>query len=310
MSTQLFRASALSLALVLAAGCNKEADAPAVSAEVAKVAAQTPDGAVTANAALLKAGDFAGLMQNALPPAKYAELKAEWAKQNTEEPITEEDRVKFSALMTRLTAPDAENELFAEAGPKLKELEGQYQAQLPMYVNMGRGFAQNMIQQSQELNEAQKTQSVDVINAIGDWAQTAKFTDQDLLMQSIAIAVETARALNIKSIDEARALDFDASMKKGQIAFIGVKKILAVYGLSIDQTLDSVKPNVLSTTGDSAKLRIDYSLLGKPLSAESEMVLKDGHWYSKETLEKLTVPAAAPAAAGDAPAVTEPAKQG
>lgn len=298
MSTSIFRATALALALALAAGCNKDTQAPSDSPAAIQKATDTPEGAIVTNAALFKSGDFAALMQNMMPPDKFAQMKAEWADQKNDEPISDEDREKFSAMMAKLTAPGAEATLFAEAGPKLKELEAQYQAQLPMYVNLGRGFAQNMISQNPDLSDAQKRQSIDVVNAIGDWAQSAKFTDQDLLRQSIAIAVETARALDFKTLDEARALDFDSAMKKGQIAWLGAKKILAVYGFSIDSSLDSVKPTVLSSAGDTATVRIDYTLLGKPLSAESEMVRKDGRWYSKDGLEKLeeqTVAAESPA---------------
>lgn len=304
MSTPIFRVTALALAIAMAAGCNKDTPPQSVSPAVVQQATETPDGAISVNAKLFKAGDFAALMQNVMPPAKFAELKAEWADKSKDEPITDEDRQKFSAMMSKLTAADAETSLFAEASPKLKELEAQYQAQLPMYVNMGRGFAQNIIQQSQDISDEQKRQAVEVVNAIGDWAQSAKFTDQELLKQSTAIAVETARAMEIKTLDEARALDFDSAMKKGQIAFLGAKKILAVYGFALDSTLDSVKPTVISTSGDNAKVRIDYNLLGKPLSAESEMLRQDGRWYSKDSIEMLNEPATT-----DAPAAAEtPAK--
>ena len=298
MSSQLLRACALAAALILSSGCNKdkEADVASASPEVARLATGSPEAAITSNAALLKAGDFASLMQNSLPPEKYAQFKTEWTNQKDEEPVTEEDRKKFADMMAQLTAPDAEAKLYAEAGPKLKALEQQYQSQVPMYVNMGRGFAQNMAEQSQDLSDEEKRQSVDAINAIGDWAVTAKFADQELLKQSIAVAVATARTLQLKTIDEVRAMDYDTAMKKGQVAFLGVKKILALYGLSLDDSLDSVKPTLVSSTADTAKVKVDFKLLGKPMSTETDMVRQDGRWYGKDTLEKLMLPAPDPAA--------------
>ena len=293
MPTLTLRASALAVALVLSSGCNKEkeVDVPPASPQVARIATGSPEAAITANAALLKAGDFASLMQNSLPPEKFAQFKDEWTKQKDEEPVTEEDRQKFATLMEQLTAPDAEATLYAEAGPKLKALEQQYQSQVPTYVNMARGFAQNMAEQSQDLSDAEKRQSVDAINAVGDWAVTAKFADQELLKQSIAIAVATARSLQLKTIEEVRAMDFDIAMTKGQTAFLGVKKIFALYGLSIDDSLDSVKPTLISSTDDTAKVKIDFTLLGKSMTTESDMVRQDGRWYSKDTIEKLVLPA-------------------
>lgn len=290
MSTHLLRAWALALAISVGAGCDKETDAPPATPNVIQTASQDAAGAITANTALLKAGDFAGLMQNSLPPAKFAEFKAEWSKQKNDKPVTDEDRQKFATLMTELTAPGAETKLYAEASPKLKALEQQYQAQVPMYVNMGRGFAQNVVEQSQDLSAEEKAQAVTAVNAIGDWALNAKFTDQDLLKRSIGIAVETARALQLKSIDEVRAMEFDTAMKKAQVAFLGTKKILALYGFSIDDSMDSVKPTVVTATGDNASVKVDFNLLGKPMSTTSEMIRQDGHWYSKETIEKLLAP--------------------
>ncbi|MEO6076312.1 MAG: hypothetical protein ABIP56_05865 [Dokdonella sp.] len=293
MSTQLLRACVLAAVLALSSGCTKDkaVDAPSASPQVARLATGSPEAAITANAALLKAGDFAGLMQNSLPPEKFVAFKAEWTKQKDDEPVTEEDRQKFATLMKQLTSPDAEATLYAEAGPKLKALELQYQNQVPTYVNMARGFAQNMAEQSKDLSESEKRQSVDAINAIGDWAVTAKFADQALLKQSIAIAVATARSLQLKTIDEVRAMDYNTAMKKGQVAFLGVKKILALYGLSIDDSLDSVKPTLVSSTADTAKVKVDFTLLGKSMSTETDMVRQDGRWYSKDTIEKLMLPA-------------------
>lgn len=285
----------MALALLLASGCKKEkdVDVPSASPQVARLATGSPESAITTNAALLKAGDFASLMQNSLPPEKFAEFKEEWTKQKDNEPVTEEDRQKFATLMQQLTAPDAEATLYADAGPKLKALEQQYQSQVPVYVNMARGFAQNMAEQSQDLSESEKRQSVDAINAIGDWAVTAKFADQELLKRSIAIAVATARSLQLKTIDEVRAMDYDTAMKKGQVAFLGVKKILALYGLSIDDSLDSVTPTLVSSAADTAKVKLDFTLLGKPMSTETDMVRQDGRWYSKDTIEKLMLPTSA-----------------
>ncbi|MGB4857761.1 MAG: hypothetical protein WBP11_00370 [Dokdonella sp.] len=293
MSPQLLRACALAAAFVLSSGCKKEkeVDVPSASPTVARIATGSPEAAITANTALLKAGDFASLMQNSLPPEKFAQFKEEWTRQKDEEPVTDEDRQKFADMMAPLTAPDAEAKLYAEAGPKLKALEQQYQSQVPMYVNMARGFAQNMAEQSQDLSDSEKRQSLDAINAIGDWALTAKFSDQELLKQSIAISVSTARSLQLKTIDEVRAMDYDTAMKKGQIAFLGVKRILALYGLSIDDSLDSIKPTLLSSTADTAKVKVDFTLLGKSLSTETDMIRQDGRWYSKDTIEKLILPA-------------------
>ena len=41
-------------------------------------------------------------------------------------------------------------------------------------------------------------------------------------------------------------------MQKARIALAGVKEALGVYGFSVDQTLDSVKPEVVTNDGKTA----------------------------------------------------------
>ena len=298
MFKPMVRATFATALLVSVAACDKQAENAAVSAPAA---ASAPDAAILASIKLLKQGDIGGLMQNALPPAEFAKAKADWGKDKDEQPITDEDRAKFSETMAKLTAPDAEQKLFAEIEPKLKEFDAQYQQQLPMYAMAGAGWVKNMIQQNQTMSEAERTQAVAAVDALQAWVVKTRFTDAESIKKVIAIVAKAARDMNLKSLDEARALNYDQSMQKARIAFIGLKDALAVYGFSIDQTLDSIKPQVLSNDGKTASVQLSYTLLGAPLTATTEMVNVDGRWYGKQTIEKLKEKAAeqsaAPAAA-------------
>ena len=113
------------------------------------------------------------------------------------------------------------------------------------------------------------------------------FTEPESVKKVLAIASRAAREMNLKTLDEARALSFEQSMDKGRIAFLALKEALAVYGFSIDQTLDSVKPEVLSNDGTTAKVKVGYTLLGTPLAMETELVNREGRWYGKEALDKI-----------------------
>lgn len=281
MSTRLARAALAVLLVAFVGGCgNKDAANPAA-------VANAPDATIRKSADLLKQGDIAGLMQNALPPAEFAKMKADWGKDADEKPITDEDRQKFQETMTKLTAPDADKTLYAELEPQLKQFDAQYQQQLPMYVAMGSGWLQGMVQQNKDLTETDKQQAVAAINAFAAWVQKTHFTDSESIKKVLAIATKSARDINLKTLDEARALDFDQSMQKARVAFLGIKDALAVYGFSLDQTLDSVKPEIVTNDGKSATVKVDYVLLGTPLTANAEMVNIDGRWYGKQTIEKL-----------------------
>lgn len=308
MFKPMVRAALAAALLVCVAACGeKSATDTAVVAENTS----TPDGAIRRSAELLKAGDIAGLMAHSLPPADFEKAKADWSKDANENPVTDEDRQKFAETMAKLTAPDAEKTLFAEIEPQLAAFDAQYQQQVPMYVAMGSGWLQGMVQQNKDMTEEAKAQAIAAINALAAWVQKTRFTEPEAVKKVLAIASKAARDINLKTLDEARALSFEQSMDKGRIAFLALKEALAVYGFSLDQTLDSVKPEVVSNDGKTAKVKVAYTLLDAPLAMETELVNLDGRWYGKEALEKLSearaesaTPAAevAPAAETAAPA--------
>ncbi len=267
----------------------------------------TPEKTILTAADLLKKGDIKGFLQLSLPPAEYARMKADWTEHKDDKPITDEDRHKFAEAMTKLTAPDAEQTLFAEFEPQLREYDAEAKQKMPMLVGMGRGWLQGMVQQSETLTDGEKAQAMAAINAIADWVQATRFTDPDLVRKVLAIACRVARDVNVKTLDEARALDFDQSTQKAQIVFLGLKEALAVYGLSLDATLDSVKPKVLSSKADKADVRISYMLLSTPLQFETHMQRLDGRWYGEKTLKEMgehQVEAAGNGATPAAPAAT------
>jgi len=190
---------------------------------------------------------------------------------------------------------------------QLKEFDTKQAQQMPMMIAMGRGFAQSAIQQNKDLTDAQKTQVSQLLDATAKWAQTTKFTDPMLVKSAIAVVCKTARDLNLKSVDEARALSYEQGMQKAGIVLGGVKQVLAVYGLNMDKALDSVKVQTVSANADTAKVKISYTAFDTPFSTESDLVRADGKWYGKDAIDKWkkhsqeiaggTAPAAAPAPA-------------
>lgn len=293
-------------------GCNQQpaATAPTASAPAVAAPAATPDVAVAMAVKALRDNNLAGLFAASLPPGEYAKLKADWNKDINSEPVSEEDRKQFTETMTKLTAPGAEDKMFAEIKPQLDEMDKQA-AQIPMMVAMGQGFAQSAIQQNKDLTDAQKTQVSQLLDATAKWAQTTKFTDPMLVKSAIAVVCKTARDLNLKSVDEARALSYEQGMQKAGIVLGGVKQVLAVYGLNMDKALDSVKVQTVSANADTAKVKISYTAFDTPFSTESDLVRVDGKWYGKDAIDKWKkhsqeIAGGTPAAS--APAAAETAK--
>jgi hypothetical protein len=270
----------LFIALVLTA-CHGKDDA-------SQPGSSTPEGAVQASVELLKAGDFSGLWKHALPPADYATMRADWHQlvQNPQ-PVTAEDRARFNQALHELTAPDAENKLYAELQPKLTTMEQQYKDQLPVLVSVGEALLKNGVAQNKTLTVEQKTQANAVLDVLTPWAQQTPWFDQAKAKQAVGIAVTTARKLDLKSPEQVRTMDFDTTMAKYSVGFAGAKQLLGIYGLSVDDTLNSIKVTPIDNSNGHARVKIDYTLLGKPLSTESKLVQQDGRWYSEDMLNNV-----------------------
>ena len=258
------------------------------SDDASKAGGSTPESAMQGSVDLLRAGDFKGLWKHALPPADYATLRADWAKkQQNPEPISAEDRAKFNETMTKLTEPGAEDKLYAELQPKLVEMQAKFKDQLPVLLSVGDALVKNGIAQNKELTEAQKTQANAMIDVLTPWAQQTPWFDQAKAKQAVGVAVTTARKLNLKKPEELRSMDFDTAMDKYSTGFVGLKQVLSIYGLSVDDTLKSVKLKTVSNDKGNAVVKVDYTLLGKPLTAESKMIEQDGRWYSADLVKNV-----------------------
>jgi hypothetical protein len=286
MNRLVLLATAGLISLGLAACGGKDAAEPMSEAKVARQTAD-PAGAVEAVAAKLKDNDLLGAVQLMVPAAKLDELRGNWKATMAKETPSDEERAEFAANMAKLTAPDAEQALYAELEPVLVKFETEMAAQMPMMIGMGQGFLMQGIQANEELNEAQKQQATEAVGALAGWLQTAKFADRELAKQGIGIAVASARKIDIKTLDDLRALEFDQAMGKAGVAFSGIKDIFALYGLDMNQSFASLKAKVISREDAAAKVGFSYSFLGKNLSGETEMIEQDGRWYGKDTVEQL-----------------------
>lgn len=253
--------------------------------EAAQAGASTPQAALQASLDRLKAGDFDGLWKHALPPADYANLRTDWRLQQRDaRPVSAADRARFDEAMRQLRAPDAQARLYAELQPKLAAMEQQYRDQLPVLIGVGEAVLKSGIAQSRTLGDAQKTQLDGALDALLPWAQQAPWFDQARARQAVGVAVATARRLDLKDPDQLRTMDFDAAMASYAVAWGGLRQLLAIYGLSVDDTLNSVRLTPLSNANGHAVVKVDYTLHGKRLSTETALVQEDGRWYSEDLL--------------------------
>lgn len=250
-------------------------------------ATQDPAGAISASAQALKTGDILQTVRLVLPEDKFAEAKAKYEEGLKANPPSDEDKAQFAEAIAKFTADGAEDALMAELEPQLAMFDTQYAAQMPMMIGMGRGFAAQAIQQDATLTAEQKTEATAAIDALGNWLSGVKLSDRALVRQAVGEAVATARALKMSSLDELQTMSFEDMLGKAGVAFNGLKKIFKVYGFDLDATLDSMKTEIVSQEGDTAKVKVSYTLFGQNLSSQSEMMKVGERWYSKDSMGKI-----------------------
>ncbi len=288
--------STLTLALfavlsLTACGDKESKTADAAKAAVAATAA-SPQAAIEAAAKNMRAGNLKAIVESSVPPQYLEQVRGKWAEKMSADPITDSDRAEFTENLEKFTAPDAEAKLWAELEPMLVQKQAELAMQMPMMIGIGRGVIASGVQQREDLTEVQKTQALAAVDAFAKWAETAKFTDPALAQKSIGVFCQTARDLDLQSLDAVRAMNFDQALAKGDIAFNGLKQLFEVYGFSLNQTFDSVRTELVSESGDEAKVKVSYDMFGTPLNFETDMVRFDGRWYGKESLSSLQKQAA------------------
>jgi hypothetical protein len=307
MRFQTLGRSLLVLAMLALVACHKQDDSAAAPG------GDTPEAAVQQSVTLIKAGDFNGFWKHALPPADYNNLRADWKLRGANQrPISDEDRARFTLAVQQLTAPNAENTLYDQLKPKLTLMEQQYHDQLPIMIGIGQAILTTGIAQSKTMTENEKQQARDALNVLLPWAQQTPWFDQGKAKQAVGVAVATSRQLDLKSPDQLQNMDFDTAMKQYSIAWGGIKQLLTIYGLSVDDTLNSVKVTTIGMDHGQAHVKIDYTLLGKPLSTDSQLELVDGRWYSEDLINStraqheqlLHPPAPAPGSSAPIPAAS------
>ena len=193
----------ITLALGLAA-CNGDAD----KAEPGKAG---PAETVRQSVELARQGDIAGLIEHTLPPAEFARVKATWNDRSDVSETTDQQRQRFAEAMSKLTATDAADTLYAEFEADIRQFDAQYQQQIPTIVAMGRGYLRGLVQQNPDLSVAEKEQARGVIEALSQWVEKTRFTEPEKIRQSLATLSDTARQLDLKTLDQAQALNFEQS---------------------------------------------------------------------------------------------------
>ena len=276
MKAHLKLGSLMLVLLMILAACGGD-DKNSAQAEIAKLDTNTPDGAFLASVAAVKSNDLKSLIKNSLSKEQYNELVTEF-ENNKSGNFSESDKAQFAQTVAMLTADGAEDQLFEMAKPQLE----QARAMLPMMLMMGKEQMLQGIKSNPMLPEAQRESAAKVAGAAIDWVSENDILSDDKTKAAIAAVVSTAKALDMKSLDDLQNMSFDQALDKGSIAFGGMKNILDAYGISVDEVLDSVSVDTVDVQGDKATMNVSFDVFGEQVKQTMNMVKKDGVWVGEK----------------------------
>ena len=283
---QIIRLGFLALAgMISLAACSENGDqsaTPKTQEQVKEIAAEGPDSYLKESISALRNNDISTVFKMMMPETEYQKAVSEWDTKR-EQPVSTKDAANFAAQMEKLTADGAEDALFAEASMMLDQMA----PQIPMFIGMGTMSLQASVDQTEFDTDEEKQRAKKLITAMGEWAGKANFTDKDKAKKAIAILCSTARNLNMSTVEEFNTLTFDQALVKAGSAFGGLKNILGVYDLSVDQMLDSVKIDMLENDNDKAKMDIGFNVFGTQQNVIADVIRVDDRWFSADAIEKM-----------------------
>lgn len=274
---------ALAALLVLPVGC-RTARAPG-----------DPVAAVKGLAKALRDDDLLRYSQLSMPPELRKRVQERWHQRLAlAAPPTEAQRKDYERWMQRLTAPDAEDKLYARFDKRMKKYEGELGAQWPLMQATGTIFLNGLIKANDKLSDPEKEHARAVGSALLAWLKPELVSDRARAKQAIAVLAQTARAVELPTLADTRKLEMDESLEKGSELLKAGKRLASIYGLDLDAALAAVDARVLSAQGDQATMEVSYPLFGKTVRFEMELLRRDGRWYPADAVRKAELDLARP----------------
>ena len=264
---QLFVAVAL-IALLQACG-DKDASKTEINTN-------SPDGALMSMVQSLKNNDVNAIMKLSLADEEYNKAVSEF--ENKKGNPSESDKAQFAQTMQMLTSEGAVDQIMAMVTPQLEQIK----PQLSMALMMGKGMVAQGVQSNSEIPEDQKETVINVANAMIDFLSKNDVLSEEITRKAVTAAVDTAKSLNVSSLDELQAMSFDQAMGKAGVVLGGFKNVIGAYGISIDDMLDSIEVSDVQENGDSATMKVAYEFLGQTFSQNVEMVKLNDKWTAKK----------------------------
>lgn len=277
-------AAALLGLAVIAGGCDRP------SGDRGTVAAP-PVQAVTRLVDDLRRHDLAAYARHAVPPALHARLETAWAEGRTVWPLTELPLdAQLQGFITALAAPGSEQRLLAAYRKQFAGAHGELRSAA---TTLGL-FASQHVSQGGDYSEAERDHYAQLIAALSRWGQQAPLGDLARARTAIPQLVAAARTTGLAGPDGFQQAGMERSLTRLGPFFGRLQQVLVDYGLDFDAALAGLEATLAEQTGDTARVRLRYTIAGQAIDAVVLVERRDGHWYLSDLLRHAEAEAARP----------------
>jgi hypothetical protein len=301
------------VSLIGLGACQRDAD-PAASVRnvLAPPGARQPDDAVLLLTRHLRDNDLPAFARDAVPPDLHRRLETAWRAGHTRWPL---DELPFDERLPRLLGalaePDAPGRLQTVFD---RQFSGETSALKAAATALGL-FGAQYVQHQGDFSATERAHYLQFVDAISQWGRAAPLGDPVRARAAIPRLAAAARATGLASEADFARLGMTASLQRLSGFLSTLKSVLASYGLPLDQTLGALRAETVSQDGARAKVRMRYTLGGRPVDAVVDVERIAGRWYLSDYLRhaRAAVEAGQPGAnpaAEFAPATSEATREG
>lgn len=240
----------------------------------------TPDGAIMSGVEAMKNNDASAWLDSALTQEQQDKLAAEWDKKRKDEPPNEMENKQFAEQMAKLKSGALIDEMMPMVEAQLGQINKEQIAGMVGMMSAG-------MLQSPGMTEEQNIQAQALVSSLNQWIMETDVTNPEHVREVLVIAQNTAKKLDIKDLNAAAAMSFDQLVDKGDLVLAGVKDALRIYGINLDETLDSMSVDNVVVNGDTADVTISYTLFGSKQTMKTTMVKQGKRWYDSNSSTKI-----------------------
>ena len=227
----------------------------------------------------LHRNDLIAFTKDAIPADMYQDLEMAWSENRTRWPLEELPlSPQLPNALKALAAKDAEQKLNAVFD---RQFSGQNDEMHNAASSLG-NFTIQYLEHSKHFSDDERQHYTQITHAIASWAQRTTLDDKNKAHQAIRLLTQAVTSSELVSEHAFSRFGLTESLKRFGGTMTALKQAASLYGLHFDQALNSVETSLVSQTGETAIVRMTYTLAEMPIDTTIHMQRIQGKWYVQD----------------------------